>query len=407
MNFKKVFEVALGVVTAFAGFLEAGSIATSAQAGAEFGYQLVWPIALGTICVVFLIEMSGRLAAVSHHPLPAAVRERFGINFAVVPWAAEAVVDFLVLATEIAGAALGLQLLTGVSFRVWAAPVAIVLWLLLWNGKFSVVEYGVSFLGLLTLVFMVAAIKAHPDWAATAKGLVPTLPAHDKPTYWFLAVSILGATVSPYLFNFYSSGAVEDEWGEDDLVVNRVTAGLGMGFGGLMSLAVLVAAAAVLAPRGIDVDQYEQLALLVTGPLGRWGYYTLGAALFIACLGAAMELSLDLSYVFAQTLGWNWGENERPRDAARFSMVYTLLIAVAWLPAAIGIDPLKLTMYSMAFTALILPLVVLPLLVLMNDPHYVGEHRNGRAGNIVVFLVIVMTAVVAVVSIPLVIAGGK
>ena len=336
MNFKKMFEVTLGVVTAFAGFLEAGSIATSAQAGAEFGYQLVWPIALGTVCVIFLIEMSGRLAAVSHHALPAAVRGRFGINFAIVPWAAETVVDFLVLATEIAGASLGLQLLTGVSFRVWAVPVAVVLWLLLWNGKFSVVEYGVSILGLLTLVFVVAAVKAHPDWGGMAKGLLPTLPAHDKPTYWFLVVSILGATVSPYLFNFYSSGAVEDEWGEDDLVVNRVTAGLGMGFGGLMSVAVLVAAAAELAPRGIDVDQYEQLALLVTGPLGRWGYFFLGAALFIACLGAAMELSLDLSYVFAQTLGWNWGENERPRDAARFSTVYTLLIAVAWLPAAVG-----------------------------------------------------------------------
>ncbi len=407
MNFKKVFEVALGVVTAFAGFLEAGSIATSAQAGAEFGYQLVWPIALGTVCVIFLIEMSGRLAAVSHHPLPAAVRERFGISFAVVPWVAATVVDFLVLATEIAGASVGMQLMSGVSFQWWAAPVALVLWLLLWNGKFDLVEYGVSVLGLITLVFVVAAVRARPDWAGVAKGLIPTLPGHDRPTYWFLAVGILGATVSPYLFNFYSSGAVEDEWGEGDLTVNRVTAAVGMGFGGVMSLAVLVAAAAVMYPRGVDVDQYEQLALMVTGPLGTWGYYFLGAALFIACLGAAMELSLDLSYVYAQTLGWNWGENERPHDATRFSMVYTLLIAAACLPALIGIDPLKLTMYSMAFTALILPVVVLPLLVLMNDPHYVGEHRNGRVGNTVVFLVIVMTAIVAVVSIPLVVVGGK
>lgn len=120
-----------------------------------------------------------------------------------------------------------------------------------------------------------------------------------------------------------------------------------------------------------------------------------------------MELSLDLSYVYAQSFGWNWGENERPQDATRFSMVYTVLIPLACLPALIGIDPLKLTMYSMALTAVVLPVVVLPLLVLMNDPHYVGEHRNGRIGNTVVFLVIVLAAVIAVVSIPLVIAGGK
>src|SRR3954470_23481687 len=113
MNGKKYLEVALGVVTSIGGFLEAGSIATSAQAGAGFGYQLLWPVALGTLCVICLIEMSGRLAALSHHPVPAAVRDRFGFAFFVVPLAAETVVDYLVLASEIGGASLGLQLLTG------------------------------------------------------------------------------------------------------------------------------------------------------------------------------------------------------------------------------------------------------------------------------------------------------
>src|SRR5438876_11206645 len=113
MNFKKIFELALGIVTSMGGFLEVGSIATAAQAGAGFGYQLIWPIALGTVCVIFLIEMSGRLAAISHHPLPAAVRERFGITFDIIPLAAETIVDFLVLAAEIAGAGVGLQFMTG------------------------------------------------------------------------------------------------------------------------------------------------------------------------------------------------------------------------------------------------------------------------------------------------------
>ena len=404
---KKWFEIALGIITSIGGFLEAGSIATSAQAGATFGFQLVWPIALGTVCVICLIEMSGRLAAVSKHPLPAAVRERFGIGFYAYPLAAGTVVDFLVLASEVGGASLGLQLLTGISFQWWAPAVALLVWLLLWNGKFSVIEYGVSILGLLTVVFIVAAIKAHPRWSGVAVGLLPTLPRHDKANYWFLAVSILGATISPYLFNFYSSGAVEDEWDESHLTPNRITATVGMGFGGLISVGVLVASAAVLHPRQIQVDQYEQVALTVIPPLGRWGYYVLGAGLFIACLGAALELSLDTAYVYAQSFGWKWGENERPQDATRFSSVYTVLLVAACLPTALGLDVLKLTMFSMAITALILPVIVLPFLVLMNDPHYVGEHRNGRLGNAVVFFVIVMASVLALVSIPLVIFGGK
>ena len=143
---KKIFEVALGIVTSIGGFLEAGSIATAAQAGAGFRFQLLWAILLGTICVIFLIEMAGRLAAVSHHPLPSAVRERFGFNYYVIPLIAETIVDVLVLASEIGGACIGLQLMTGIPFSWWALPVALLAWGLLWYGNFSTIEYGVSLL---------------------------------------------------------------------------------------------------------------------------------------------------------------------------------------------------------------------------------------------------------------------
>src|SRR3954466_8622403 len=127
----QILQIALGIVTSIGGFLEVGSIATAAQAGAAFGFQLLWPIALGTVCIIFLLEMAGRLAAVSHHPLPSVVRERFGFHFFVVPLFAETIIDFLVLTSEIGGVCLGLQLLTGIAFFWWALPVAFLLWLLL------------------------------------------------------------------------------------------------------------------------------------------------------------------------------------------------------------------------------------------------------------------------------------
>ena len=84
---------------------------------------------LVAIVLICLIEMSGRLAAISHHPLPSAVRERFGFNFYIIPLIAETIVDFLVLASEIGGASYGLQLLTGISFQWFAIPVALLAWL--------------------------------------------------------------------------------------------------------------------------------------------------------------------------------------------------------------------------------------------------------------------------------------
>ena len=404
---KKIFEIALGIITSFGGFLEAGSIATAAQGGAIFRFQLLWAILLGTLCVIFLCEMSGRLGAVSHHPLPGAIRERFGFNYFVILLVAETIVDLMVLASEIAGACLGLQLMTSIPMAFWALPVTILAWLLLWYGTFSVIEYGVATLGLITLVFVVGAFKLHPAMSEVASGLLPAFPSHDKPQYGFLAVSIMGATISPYLFNFYSSGAVEDEWDESDLVPNRITATLGMGFGGVISAAVMICAACVFYPRGIQVSRYEQVVLIVTQPLGMCGYWAFAAGLFIACFGAALELALDTAYVYAQAFGWRWGENEHPADTARFSLVFTIFTFAACIPVLLGVDPLKLTLFSMAAVAVILPLVVLPFLVLMNDPDHVGEHRNGWLSNTIVFIVIFLAFVTAVTAIPLQIFGGS
>jgi Mn2+/Fe2+ NRAMP family transporter len=406
MKPKQAFEVSLGVITSVGGFLEVGSIATAAQAGAMFGFQLIWPIALGTLCLIFLIEMSGRLAAVSHHPLPAAVRERFGFHYFAMPLVAETVIDFLVLASEIGGVCLGLQLLTGIPFFWWAVPVAFLLWLFLWRGTFGIIEYGVSILGLTTIVFIIAAIKTHPPLIDIAAGFLPTFPKDHKPQYWFLAVSIIGATISPYLLNFYSSGAVEDKWSEKDLIPNRITAGLGMSFGGAISIAVLIAAAMVFHPRGILIDAYEQVALEVTVPLGIWGYRIFGIALIIACFGAALELSLDIAYVYAQGFGWRWSEDLRPAEASRFALVYTIFIFAACLPVAFGVDPLNLTLFSMAATALILPLIVLPFLIIMNDKRYLRNHTNSAFTNVIVCFVILLAAAMAIVAIPLEILGG-
>jgi Mn2+/Fe2+ NRAMP family transporter len=162
----------------------------------------------------------------------------------------------------------------------------------------------------------------------------------------------------------------------------------------------------ILHPRGIRVDNYEQIAMEITAPLGLWGYRIFGVALIIACMGAALELSLDIAYVYAQGFGWRWSEDVRPTDAPRFTLVYSIFIFAACVPIAFGADPLKLTLFSMAATALVLPLIVLPFLVIMNDKRYLRNHCNSVFSNAVVCFVIIIAAVMALVAIPLEIFGG-
>ena len=404
---KKILGIALGIVTSIGGFLDVGSIATSAQAGAAFGLSLLWAVLLGTICVIFLVEMSGRFSIVSGHTIIDAIRKRFGFAAFIVPFAATLLVNLLVLAAELGGVCVALQLLTGIGFQLWAIPVALALWMLLWLATFDMVENGAALLGLVTLSFVVAIFVLGAEPVELAAGFVPSLPAEDRAHYLFLVVSIIGATIAPYLFLFYSSGAIEDKWDKSYITANRVIATLGMSFGGLISMAVIVVAALALKPAGIRVEQYEQAALMLVPAYGGWGFYLFVASLAIACFGAALELSLASAYSVSQAFGWNWGENLKPREAARFSTTYSAFIAAAGLIVLVGLNPMKLTLFSMAITALVLPLTALPFLVLMNDPRYMGSHVNSRFSNAVVVLIVVLTAILAVVSIPLELIGSK
>ena len=404
---KKIVEIALGIVTSVGGFLEIGSIATAAQAGADFSFQLIWAIVLGSLCIIFLVEQAGRFSAVSGRTIPDAIRERFGFNYFALLYIVLALVSLLVLAAEIGGVCIALELATGIKFQWWTVPAAFVIWLVMWKGTFGVIEKGVSVLGLVTLCFVVGAILIHPPWPQVLRGALPSLPQHNSVHYWFVAVSILGATISPYLYFFYSSGAIEDEWKEGHIGVNRIIATGGMTFGSVISISVLVLAAMIFAPQGVKFEHYTQLPQLLVPVFGYWGYWLLVASVGIACLGAALEITLEIAYLTAQGFGWNWSENQRPKAEARFAAAYTLTIILAALVTLTGIDPLTLTIFSMALTAATLPVSIVPFLFLMNDYSYVRIHRNGWFSNAVVIVIICIAFLLAAVAIPLQIFGGS
>ena len=403
---KKIFNLLLGVVTSIGGFVEAGSISTAAQAGAEFGFVLLWAIAVATLILALLAEMAGRAATVSKRSMAAAVRERFGFHYQMIPLGAEFIIDVLLLAAEIGGVAVAVKLLTGVGFQWWILPIGLIVWLIIWFGNFTAIEDGVGLLGVVTLAFVVAAWQLQPDHQAVAAGFVPSVPNHDLTRYAFLAVSIVGATVSPYLLNFYSSGAIEEKWTEPDLWINRATSYLGMGFGSIVSMGVLVTAAVVLGPLQIRVDSYEQAALMFVPVFGHWAVTLFACALGVGCFGAAIEITLNAGYVLAQSFGWPWGVDKPRRDAARFCAAFTTVLLLSLVIGLLGFDPLQMTLISVALTVVIMPLVVLPFLVLMNDEQFVKQHKAGPLSNGLLAALTIVGALMAVVVIPLEILGG-
>lgn len=403
---KKLLKITLGILTSIGGFLDAGAIATNAAAGANFGVRLLWVTGLGTLFIIFLVEMSGRLATVSKHTIADAIREHFGFRYHVVPLAAEVIVDFFILSAEIGGICIALQFVTGIAFRWWALPVGFFIWFVIWIGSFGYIEKATAFLGLITLCFVIAAFRLHPPLHQIAWGLTPRGPAHDATQYWYLAVSIMGGIVTPYVLYFYSSGAIEEKWDMNELGVNRGVATLGMVFGSVIAMAIMIVTAGTLQHAGISIDRYEQAPLMLVPIFGRGGVLLFAASLAIACFGAAVEAALAVSYVVAQSFGWEWGEDLSPNENARFASTYTLIIILASLLVSTGLDPLKVTMFSMGLAVVILPLVLLPLLVIMNDERYLKDDRNGWISNSVGVVALLVAIVMSVVAIPLELLGG-
>jgi Mn2+/Fe2+ NRAMP family transporter len=363
---------------------------------------------LATIVVIFLVEMSGRFAAATGKALPDAIREHFGFPFWLAPFIILTFIHVLVLAAEIGGICFALHLVTGFPLQAFALPVAALMWLFLWRATFGAIENSTSLLGLITICFVIAAFRLHPPLHDVLRGsLLPSLPSQHAANYWFIAVSIVGAVIAPYLFYFYSSGAVEDEWDRSYIPVNRAVAVIGMGFGSVVSIGAIVVAGAVLYPRGIHVDDYHQAALMLTEAFPFWGYVLFAVSMGIACVGAAIEVALSMSYTFAQTFGWNWGEDLDPAEDARFSVVYTLVLLLGSLFTLVGVDPLKLTLITMALSAAVLPFVAIPMLLLMNDRKLLRDASNGIVSNLATAAIVLLTVVLAVVSIPLVVVGGS
>jgi len=399
-------DLILGIVTSIGSFVEVGSISTAAQAGSEFGFALLWAIAGAAFMLAVLAEMSGRLAAISKRTVAEAVRERFGIHFQAVSLSAELVLDVLLLSAQIGGAAIAVKLLTGIGFQWWILPVGFAVWLLLFTCGFGVIENGIGLLGLVTLSFVYAAFQLGPEPRALAAGLVPAMPDHDRVRYAFLAVSTLGATVTPHVLNFYSSGTIEEKLPAKYLWVNTTTAYLGTCFGAVVSMGVLVTSALVFGPQHIRIDSYEQASLMFAPVFGPWAVTLFALALGVGCFGAAVEMALNGGYITAQVFGWSWGANKPRRDAARFTFAFTFVLVVSVALALCGFDPLQVTMISVALTVVILPLVILPFLVLMNDPEFVREHTSNRAGNLLLAGLTVLAAILAIVVIPLQVLGG-
>jgi manganese transport protein len=394
----------LGILTALGGFVDIGEMVFAAQAGARFGYQLLWPVVLGAFAIIVYAEMCGRVAIVARKPVFTLVRERLGYNVGLCALVASTAVNVLTCAAEVGGVALVLRLVTGLPYGWWLAGAVLGLILVVSVLPFETLERVFGLMGLFMVVFVAAAVALGIDWGAAVGGLVPHVPGDiggSLPSYAYFAVGLIAGTVMPYEAQFYSSGNIEEGKKPEELVDNALVATIGMAFGAVITTAIIVTAAQVLLPLGIVPDR---LGATMLAPVTAFAVPGLLAALLgtlFAIGGAAVETSLAGAYGVAQFFGFEWGKARSPWHVPRFTLLWLLIFGLALVILATGIDPVQVTEYAVIFSVVVLPLTYLPILLVARDKKVMGERANDTFDNVlgIVFLVLIM--VVAIAAVPL------
>jgi manganese transport protein len=361
---------------------------------------------IGVGGIITYAEMCGRVAAVSERAVFDAVRERLGFQVGLVALISAQFVNLLTIAAEVGGVAIVLQLLSGLSYRALLVLGVIALALVLWLMPFGWIERVFGYMGLALLVFVVAAIKLHPDWAQVARGFVPKAETDDLAVYGYYVVGLIGAAMVPYEVYFYSSGAVEEGWRPKDLGVNRANALIGYTLGGILSFALMISAGALLLPAGISPEHLGSVALVAEAPLGQIGLILALVGMLFAVSGAAIDSVFAGAYNMGQFFGWEWGKYRHNSGAPRFTVAWAVMLLLGFLIVMTGVDPILVTEFSVVFSVVALPLTYLPILLVANDQAYMGEYRNGRLGNVFGVFYLLVLLVVAAAAIPLLVASN-
>jgi Mn2+/Fe2+ NRAMP family transporter len=341
-------------------------ITTYSILGAEYGYELLWVLALSVVALIAFHELGARMGLRTGRGLMLLVRERFSAGIAIAALAALVVANVGTTCAELAGVAASLELVDvppWLSVPVAAAGVTLVVLF----ETFTRLEHVLLGLSAVFVAYIGAAFLAHPDWSAAVHGLVvPSLPLDGSAA--LVATATVGTTLAPWGLAFIQSYAVDKRLARRDLPVERIDVVVGAVATGVIGACVVIACAATLYPQGITIEDASDAAKALEPLAGSASTALFGIGLLGAGLLAAAVVPLSTSYSVSETFGREPHLDERPRQEPLFYGTYCVVMAISALvvmvPGAPLVDILFLTQALNAI--LLVPLLVLMLILARN-----------------------------------------
>jgi len=365
---------------------DAGGIYSYSLAGAQFGYLLLWTVAPIAVSLYITQEMAARMGAVTGKGLSDLIREEFGFRVTFFLMLALLAVNLGNILAEFAGVAASVQLF-GVSRHVSVPLAALLVWVVVLQGKYKTVERIFLVGCLLYLSYIVSAVLAQPDWLQA--GMYSVRPTLDWSTgYLVLVVALVGSTIAPWQFFYLQSGVVERHVPRGRYWETKADVFAGSVSCAVIVFSIIVACAATLYQAQVFHIEDAAAAAHALRPLaGDYAYLLFAVGLLMASLLAASIVPLSTAYVICEGLGVEASLDRTFREAPVFYSLYTALIVVgAGLILLPGTPLVRIMVLSQVVNGFLLPVILVFMLKLVNRRDLMGEHCNSPGYNVVVWV---------------------
>ncbi len=375
---------------------EAGSITTAAVSGAQWGYRLILLQVL-LIPVLYVVqEMTVRLGTVTGKGHAQLIREHYGQGWAAFSLITLFMTNVAALLTEFAGVA-GAGAIFGIPNYASVTVAALVLGAVVFTGSYRRAEQVALFFGLTDLLFVPAALLAHPHWSNLATqgfSLSQPLGNHE---YLLLVASNIGAVIMPWMVFYQQSAVVDKGLRVKNLSFARWDTALGSVSTQLIMIAIIIATAATLHAHRVVIAGAAQAVTAMTPLAGPAAGLVFSMALTSSALLGAFVVSMSTAWAFGETLGWKHSLNHAFQEAPWFYLIYlggiTLAAAVVLIP---GVPLVRLTVDVEAGNSFVLPVVLGFLLLLVNNRRILGSKVNRPYMNAVALGLCAAVAVLGV-----------
>ncbi len=389
-----------GMITTNAGN-DSGGIATYSTVGAEFGYSMLWILFLITISLIVVQLMCAKLGVFTGKGLADLIREQFGVRVTAIVMLSFVLASLGTTTAEFAGIAAGFELF-GVSRYLTVPLAAIAIWWLVARGSFRSVERLFLAMTFVFFAYPLSAILAKPDWAAVARGtFIPTITLNRE--YIFLAVTLIGTTITSYMQFFLQATIVEKGVKPEEYALTRADVIFSAIFGDVIAFFIIVATGATLYPAGIHIESAEDAARAFAPIAGQYAESLFAIGLIGASLLAAGVLPLATAYAVCEAFGFERGISHGFREAPVFFTIFTGMIGIGAVIVLVPDAPLiTILILSQFLDGLLLPILLVALIRLSNRKRVLGIQVNSPIFNTIAWATtIILTILSALVIVNL------